>query len=328
MPDQIEKYLRENIDKELWIKPWNKTDTLPLILRQQYRFFEMHMLNKEYILLDIIGEHQISINRLVKQVRRIQELSGLQPVYYYRKLSRFRRRTLIENRIPFVIDDGQMFLPFLGLNIDYTLAETVQHVDSFTAAAQLTFAYFLYHKDLELNATELAGKMNFTKMTASRALNKLYALNLLTYHIGGKTGRSKIYRRIADPYYFVIGRRYLSSPVRRVEYTKSDPGKAYIAGLDALAELSMLNPPDHPIRAMGYEQFREEEPELVKNRDMISDVKLTEVQVWDYDPGLLSNTKYVDLISLFSSLKDESDERVELALEEILRGETWYTDEK
>jgi hypothetical protein len=35
------------------------------------------------------------------------------------------------------------------------------------------------------------------------------------------------------------------------------------------------------------------------------------VEVWRYDPFLLSNDKYVDDLSLVLSLKDEPDERVQ-----------------
>ena len=81
-------------------------------------------------------------------------------------------------------------------------------------------------------------------MTASRALNDLYDANLLIYEIGGKTGRSKEYRRISDPEYFEKGRRFIKSPVKKVVYVKSAPAGTLVAGLEALAELSMINPPN------------------------------------------------------------------------------------
>jgi hypothetical protein len=53
--------------------------------------------------------------------------------------------------------------------------------------------------------------------------------------------------------------------------------------------------------------------------------QLVEVEVWDYDPGLFFNNGHVDLLSLYASLKEETDERIEQALEEVLQGESWYT---
>jgi hypothetical protein len=163
-------------------------------------------------------------------------------------------------------------------------------------------------------------------MTASRALNELYHANLLTYEIGGKTGRSKKYKRIPDPEYFLKGRRYLKSPVKKVVFLETEPLGALVAGLEALAELSMLNPPGHPVRAMGREQFNTQKIEAISNKEVIKDTQLLELQIWDYDPAQFSHTKHVDPLSLYASLKEENDERIEHALEEALRAEPWYTD--
>ena len=99
---------------------------------------------------------------------------------------------------------------------------------------------FGYRSDKSL----FAEKLGLTVMTASRALNDLYDANLLIYEIGGKTGRSKEYRRISDPEYFEKGRRFIKSPVKKVVYVKSAPAGTLVAGLEALAELSMINPPN------------------------------------------------------------------------------------
>jgi hypothetical protein len=93
-------------------------------------------------------------------------------------------------------------------------------------------------------------------MTASRALNDLYKAKLITYKIGGKTGRSKEYKRIADPYYFKLGQVHIKSPVRKAVYVDVMPDNTLIAGLEALAQISMINPPKHPIRAISYEQIK------------------------------------------------------------------------
>ena len=177
-----------------------------------------------------------------------------------------------------------------------------------------------------MNTTKFAEKLGFTVMTASRTLNDLYDAKLLTYEIGGKTGRSKEYRRIADPEYFENGRVLLKSPVKKVVYVARVPEGALIAGLDALAELSMINPSDHPVRAIGRGQLDNTNIEIIKNMDIVKDEKLVELQIWDYDPKKFTDKKYVDLLSLYASLKEEKDERIEQALEEVLRGETWYTD--
>jgi hypothetical protein len=165
-------------------------------------------------------------------------------------------------------------------------------------------------------------------MTASRVLNDLYSLGLLNYDISGKTGRSKKYSRIDDIEYYDIGSKYLRNPINKVVYLDK---VAYnmvnnlpVAGLEALSMLSMLNPPTRPVRAISKKKIRDLENYIVTNKDKIADMNLMELQIWDYDPMLLAKNNTVDLVSLAMSLGITTDERVEQAKEESMKGESWY----
>ncbi|MDY0235300.1 MAG: helix-turn-helix domain-containing protein [Gudongella sp.] len=320
-----EPYLKENVDEHITIKPWLKNNIFPVFLRNSYNFYEMMILGTFCILIEIIDEMP-GIDKLQKHIKQIEKLTDHQIVLLYKEISRYRRKSLIENRIPFVIEDGQMYLPFLGLDLKKAQEQVENEVKNFTTSAQLAYLYFLYNKQDIVNMTEFAEKFGFTKMTASRALNDLYQANLITYEIGGKTGRSKKYKRIADPDYFLKGRIYIKSPVKKTVYAKTTPLGALTAGFDALAKLSMLNAPENPVIAVSRQQYDKEKIEIIKNKDVIRDAQLVELQIWDYDPKLFSDKLHVDLLSLYASLKEENDERVEQALEEVLRGEPWYTD--
>ena len=320
-----ETYLQKNIDNHVIIKPWRDKNIIPVFLENIYKFYDMVILDVRCVLLEILDEVP-GIDMVQKHIKRIEELTNRQSVLYYKDITRYRRKSLIENRIPFVIEDGQMFLPFLGLSLNKTCQNVEGKARSFSISAQLAYLYFLYNKETVINTTEFAEKMGFTVMTASRALNDLYDAKLITYEISGKTGRSKEYRRIPDPQYFEKGQAYIKSPVKRVVYVKRAPEGALIAGLDALAGLTMLNPPEHPVRAINRGQMNKEDLEIIRNRDMIKDQKLVELEIWEYEPKQFTDKIYVDLMSLYASLKEEKDERVEQALKEALRGETWYTD--
>lgn len=320
-----EPYLKENIDEHVIIKLKKDKNKFPVFLRNIYNFYEMRILDISCVLLEIIDEAP-GVDGIQKHIKRIEELTNKQIVLYYKTITWYRRKSLIENRIPFIIEDGQVFLPFLGLD----LKKTPQYVDKeatiFSASAQLAFLYFLYNKDEVVNTTAFATKMGFTTMTASRALNELYDAKLVTYEIGGKTGRSKEYKRISDPEYFEKGRMYMKTPVKRVVYVQKVPENALIAGLEALSELSMINPPGYMVRAISSKCLNKQDIKIIKNKDIVKDQKFVELEIWEYDPKIFTESKCVDLMSLYASLKEEKDERVEQALEEILRGEVWYTD--
>ncbi|MBN1623808.1 MAG: MarR family transcriptional regulator [Clostridia bacterium] len=325
MISKAEQYLKENIDEDLIIEPWLKKNLIPIYLREIYNFHEMTILGTPCILMEVINETP-TIDQIQKHIKQIAYLNDRHIVLFYKYLTRYRRKSLIENRIAFIIEDGQMYLPFLGVNLKKAQEHTEDEIKTLTTPAQIAYLYFLYNKEDIVNTTVFAEKFGFNKMTASRALNDLYHINLITYNIGGKTGRSKEYKRIQDPDYFIIGRDYLKTPIRKTVYTKTKPVESLIAGLSALAGLSTINPPNHPTMAIDRNKLNKEHIEIIKNMDLINDMRLVELELWNYNPKLFSTSHHVDLLSLYLSLKEESDVRVEQALEEALRGETWYTD--
>lgn len=321
----ITAYLRKNIDAHTTIQTCHKKNSFPVFLQNTYRFYEMTVLETRCILLEVLDDMP-NIDQLKKHIRQIRNLTSHQIVLLYKDITRYRRKSLIENGIAFLVENGQMYLPFLCLDLQKAREQIKKEVKQFTTAAQVAYLYFLYHKDEIVNIASLTKKMGFSSMTASRALNELYRLNLITFEVGGKTERSKEYRRISDPNYFMIGREYLKSPVRKIVHTKNRPSGALTAGLDALSELSMINPPAHSVMALDRDKLDKEPIEIIENNDLIKDLRLVELQLWDYDPNLFSDKHHVDLVSLYASLQGEREERVEQALEEVLQGEIWYTD--
>lgn len=320
-----ELYLKENIDENITIKPWLGKNNIPVFMRENYNFFKMTILGTRCILMEIMNDMP-NIDQIQKHLNQIKKITDRQIVLFYKNITRYRRKSLIEKRIAFVIDDGQMYLPFLGIDLKKAQKYVEREMKKFTTPAQIAYLYFLYQKNDIVNTTEFADKFGFNIMTASRALNDLYQANLITYEIGGKTRRSKEYKRVPDPDYFFKGRDYLKTPVRKIVCIKTKPLGFLNAGLDALAGLSMLNPPSNPIIAVEKNKLNEEHVEIVRNKDLVKDIHLVELELWDYDPKLFSDKSHVDLLSLYCSLKEETDERIEQALQEVLRDETWYTD--
>lgn len=98
------------------------------------------------------------------------------------------------------------------------------------------------------------------------------------------------------------------------------------AGLTALARYSMIAEPRQDVYALGQNEWNH----ISKKRDIVvldqPDPEAIEVEIWAYQPDLLANYGRggtVDPLSLYLCLRENSDERVEQALEELL-GETQW----
>ena len=72
--------------------------------------------------------------------------------------------------------------------------------------------------------------------------------------------------------------------------------------------------------AISRNQFNNQKIDIIKNKDLIKDTQLVELQIRNYDPKYFSDSNRVDILSLYASLKEENDEKVEHALEELNKG--------
>ena len=106
----------------------------------------MTILDTPCVLLEIIDETP-GVDRIKKHIKRIKEISDQQIVLYYKKITRYRRKSLIENGISFVIEDGQIFLPFLFIDLKKASQYVEEGVKAFSTSAQLAYLFFLYNKD-------------------------------------------------------------------------------------------------------------------------------------------------------------------------------------
>lgn len=155
-------------------------------------------------------------------------------------------------------------------------------------------------------------------MSASRALNVLSGHGLLSFEWTGPLNRSKIYRRIERSEYLSKGLQLLKSPFERIVYSNTNIDEEPVAGLEALSQLSTLNPPLYRVRAVSSKRLSELQVQLTQDPGAFPSDEITKIQLWRYDPRLFSTQGRVDPLSLYASLKEESDERVAHALKTIL----------
>jgi len=277
------------------------------------------------MLLEIINDIP-ALEALKKHIDILKQYTKKHIVICAKNISTFRRRTFIENRIPFIIENGQIFLPFISLDIKQTGFMPEKKNTFFSVSTQITFLYFLYHNKLTLSNKVLSELLGLSTMSASRALNDLYQFGLLRFDITGKTNRIKDYYRIKDPNYYRMGSEYLKNPVWKSVFTKTEPKNVVSAGIEALSLISMLNPPNHPVKAIYKNRIHEIQNEIVSEKDQVLDGNLIEIELWNYDPMIFDCQNSVDIVSLALSLEKFKDEIVEQALKEVLKKEKWYMD--
>jgi hypothetical protein len=299
------------------ISPWKEVAGLPLFLKSFYTFYETNILGVECIILESIGNLP-RIEQLEKHLTLIASKATKNLVVYHNSISPHRLKMYLVKRIPFIIGTQHIFLPFLGLKMTNPHQEIQQSTPSFSPITQCIYLMFFYDDSLVANATSIAQKIGISIMSASRALNVLSGHGLLSFEWTGPLNRSKIYRRIERSEYLSKGLQLLKSPFERIVYSNTNIDEEPVAGLEALSQLSTLNPPLYRVRAVSSKRLSELQVQLTQDPGAFPSDEITKIQLWRYDPRLFSTQGRVDPLSLYASLKEESDERVAHALKTIL----------
>ncbi len=315
-------YLNRILGLDATTTPWTKADQLPLYLRSGKKYALLRIAGVECVLIEA-DENNFSLPAFCKQMAKLPA----QPdhiVLCFKHLDSRRRKALIEAQIPFIVPESQIYLPFLGIVLQERTKPVSTAPKRFSAAAQLILLHLIY-KPAERPArkVDLAKRLDISAMNVTRAVQELTALKLVTVEKAGRcdyvsaAGESKELYERALP--------YMMDPVQKRLYVRERAEFAGLplAGESALATYSLLNGPAVDCKAMGRKEYKnlegieEVDPAWSGNRDYI------QLELWKYDPKLLAVSSRVDAISLFLSLRKNTDERVEQAVEEMMEGYVW-----
>ena len=110
----------------------------------------------------------------------------------------------------------------------------------------------------------------------------------------------------------------LIDPIKSIEYTSDIFPEGDVGGISALSHYSMLASEDVPTRVLTAEWVREHKssiPELHSFEDT------QRIEIWKYPP--LGTSGYVDKLSLYLTLKDDKDPRVEKEIEIMMNEIKW-----
>lgn len=292
---------------------WGKETTLPIYLSVGYCFQKAVIDGISCIM--IYPQNVLpTLPALKKQIFRIQAVEPLPVVIRVANMSEFRRKSMIENKIPFIVEGKQVYLPFMGTLLQTKADRSPLKIERFMTSAQLLFLMYIYQKEEKLFLSEAAKKLSYSAMTITRAAKQLEESGLFQAKKDGvkkylvcPCNKRKLYEQAKE---------YLFSPVIKKGYVSKDWQSEcqILAGLSALAEKSMLNPDVLSSYAVLQGKIN---PTLLSD-ELIDPNKQVQIEIWKYPPELFAQSQIADPISIALSLAGETDERVESTIEEML----------
>lgn len=320
----FEDYIRETLGLLVKIRPWPDTEGLPFYLRELYNFYETSLLNVPCLLMVGKGEEGPTPAVIGKNMENVRRISGRQCVYVRSAITAYNRKRLIEQRVSFVVPGNQMYLPELGIDLreHFRLARSVQK--SLSPATQVIVIHRLMSTTGEkVTATNLSKLLGYTVMTMTRSLGELEAASLAEVH---REGRERWLS-------FTVDKRILweracplmRSPVKRRAWVREDMADnavAVKAGLTALSQYSMLDHLFPATYAIGTEDWNVLEKSGIEKLPFL-EKQGCELEIWNYSPGLFARNGVADPFSVYLTLKDNEDERVESALTTMMESVKW-----
>lgn len=293
---------------------WKQQASLPFFLNEKYTFEQADVGGVSCLIVRPIEELD-TINAIKKHVARMHAVSGRQIVFELTAISRQRRKSFIDAKIAFVVPEKQIYLPFLGsfLTERCDSESLVLATEKLQPSAQMMLFAYILNGNKPMPMTPFAERFAFSAMTITRAANQLVELGLLnkSNSVGAQKmlhtelDTKQLYRKAAP---------HLIQPIRTTVFIEKSAvtRDMFPAGLSALSDMSMLNPPEVETWGMAGGKMEGSCQKLIDTE------KQCALQLWRYDPRRISQTDEIDALSLAASLADNTDERVEQCIAEIL----------
>jgi DNA-binding MarR family transcriptional regulator len=255
------------------------------------------------------------VNTIKKHILKIQTLENVPVVIVLTRITVRQRQNMVDAGIPFIVENKQCYLPFLGIIFSERCDAELESVEKLIPSAQMLLFYYIYQNQKELYANEAVEALGVSAMTITRAVRQLEQTGIIHTYKNGV--RKIITSEYTGKELFDKAKGYLICPINRKQYIRKElvNDSLLISGDQALSMYSMLNPPRVNCYATGdITQWKDQ-----LENTLIDDTRQVELQLWKYNPQILAKDSTVDILSLAMCYVNDPDERVEEAIEEMLK---------
>lgn len=313
----MQNYINQTLGCKAEFADFTTPKSFPMYLKSGYSYAKYCIAGQTAL---FVTPADFNLSSYKKHRTKIEELTSLKTVLCIDSITPYQRKALIEEHIPFVVKNSQIYLPFLAICLSEKYNQKAD-IEKFSPITQLVFLYIFYN-NVQMTATEISEKLHCTIMSASRAYKALTDCGLFDCE---QKGRNKyITPRFYGGALLKAAEPYLINPVERIRYFKYEQEFDHypIAGISALAQKTMLSDSDHDRCYAALKKHCPDFTSIITKAEYLL-IGGTKLELWSYDPCVLTKDQTVDDISLLLSLDDETDERILSELEKLRRKHQW-----
>ncbi len=316
-------YLRNILGITVKPEVWEKSLELQQYLKMQYLLYSIKIYNTSIVLAFDRDPELQTPEKIEKQLQQISMNNEMKVVYVCNTITGYDRKRLIERKLSFIVPRKQMFLPFLGIDLKELFNKKIHQIEKWSFPTQYLLIYLLTHNEIdEINPTKAAAVTGYTKMTMSRTFSELQIAEVGKHFIRGKERFIQIGEDKGAVWETAIP--YLRTPVSKKIIAKNPQNEIFfekckVAGESALAHYTMINAPKTPVYAIHKNDLGKRGAHSI-NAIPYPESDSIELELWNYPLILNDPNQAVDRYSLYLSLIENVDDRIQQELKTLMGG--------
>jgi DNA-binding MarR family transcriptional regulator len=295
--------------------------SLPLFIRQQFSFAAAEIFGRRIVLaVELTPPEELSANEYARSASFLRDAFGELVVLVMAKLPSYMRSRLVQKCVPFVVPNAQMFLPMLM--IDFRERQTKgasPKQDTLLPVSQLVVIYQILRQPTDyISLAQLGEHLAYSPQSMSSAQEQLQEAGICEVRRNGRAifldfrVRGRALWEKAEP--------LMASPVRKTQWIRwgQTRARAVVAGISALSRNTMLA--EDPVETYA---MRERNVIAALDKGQLIGCNGREdadarMESWKYDPWVVAENGVADRYSLYLSLRNSGDERVQKELKLLL----------
>jgi len=320
----LSSYVFKTLGLECTLTPWSSSQRLPMMYRGRYSFKIASLLQKDVLFCLVKPKADPTPLQLDKDLQHFMTLTDGPVAFVLPEIKAYERARLIDKQIPFVVPGKQLFLPFFGIDLwEHFRKEKLKTEarNTFRPTTQMIALALLYKKNKTLrnksHVSYVAARCGVSKASASRAFDELVATGEFIEIHKGQERYIKMERSSLETFHRL--QEWFIDPVMERKFVSGKPPVAPKAGMSGLALMTNLAHGLPEIRAMQNMYWKSS-----GLSEAPAGSTKTQLELWRYNPtrAYVSSPDHcpqtVGPLSLWLSMRGETDPRVEAALNDVL----------
>lgn len=182
-------YIEKTLGLTVSIREWEEEEKLPLLLRELYSFYIIRFSDSASLVFIEDSEKRNTPAVISKHGKLLTQYWNGGIIYSKNSLSSTDRKRLIQAKVPFIIPDKQLYLPFMGMDLKEIFPPEKKKSATLSPSAQALILGKLYKKAwINESPSRMSGKIGMSNMSIGRAFSEL---ELHTFASVKNSGREK-----------------------------------------------------------------------------------------------------------------------------------------